>query len=254
MNKRYRISVVSYLNTIPFIYGLEKQQFLKKADISLDYPLKCAEKLINNQVDIGLIPVAVLPLVKNHKIVADYCIGSQGKVRSVILYSNSPLDKISSIMLDYQSGTSVRLVRILAKKYWKIKPQWLQAKKGYEDRPLQYGEAAVIIGDRSFRKSLDYSFVLDLSEEWVKYTVLPFVFATWTANKKIDEEFLKEFNEALSFGVANIAKAVKNIKPGGILNEKELYTYLTQNISYELDKDKLKGIELFLSDIKKLDI
>ena len=34
-----------------------------------------------------------------------------------------------------------------------------------------------------------------------RFTGLPFVFACWTANKKLDEDFIEEFNKALITGI-----------------------------------------------------
>ena len=56
-----RISAVSYLNTIPFIYGLKQSELIDNIDLRLDYPSVCADKLINNEVDLALVPVVVIP-------------------------------------------------------------------------------------------------------------------------------------------------------------------------------------------------
>ena len=52
MNK-IKISAVSYTNTKPFIYGIERSEVKEQIDLSLDIPSDCAAKLIDNQVDIG---------------------------------------------------------------------------------------------------------------------------------------------------------------------------------------------------------
>src|ERR1039458_6553628 len=106
MIDKIKISVVSYLNSKPFIYGLQHSTFLNEIDLQLDIPSVCAQKLIDGQVDIGLIPVAALPQLKDPYIITDYCIGAEGKVASVMLYSNVPLHEITAILLDYQSKTS----------------------------------------------------------------------------------------------------------------------------------------------------
>ena len=110
---KYKVSAVSYLNTIPFIYGLKNSPIFDQIELSLDYPALCADKLLNNQVDIGLIPVATIPKIKNAQIISDYCIGSDGKVDTVCLYSNVPILEIESIALDYQSRTSIELLKLL---------------------------------------------------------------------------------------------------------------------------------------------
>src|SRR5690349_16409009 len=113
-----RISAVSYLNAKPFVYGIEQSGFLKNYSLSLDVPSLCAEKLRNGQVDIGLSPVAIIPELKEHFIIPDFCIGANGPVHTVMLYSEVPLQHIKTIQLDYQSKTSCLLVQVLAKHWW----------------------------------------------------------------------------------------------------------------------------------------
>lgn len=107
--KKIRISAVKYANTYPFIFGLKDSGFDKKIILDTDHPAECAYKLITNRADIGLIPVAALPQLKEYHIISDYCIGSNGDVRTVMLLSNSRFEKISTIYLDYRSLTSVKL-------------------------------------------------------------------------------------------------------------------------------------------------
>ena len=50
-----KVSAVSYLNTMPFIYGLKNSTIFNQIELSLDYPSLCADKLLKGQVDIGSI-------------------------------------------------------------------------------------------------------------------------------------------------------------------------------------------------------
>jgi chorismate dehydratase len=147
--KKIRISAVSYLNSLPFVYGLTHSSLINECDISLDIPSVCAEKLINGTVDIGLIPVAAIPQVPNATIISDYCIGANGEVKTVCLFSEVPLNEIKTILLDYQSRTSVLLVKILAKEFWKINPEFINAEAGFEQK-IKGTTAGVVIGDRTF--------------------------------------------------------------------------------------------------------
>src|ERR1043165_5988838 len=108
-----RVSAVNYLNSKPFIFGLQNSDIINEIDLQLDIPSVCADKLEENKVDIGLVPVAILPELEEHHIISDYCIGADGEVSSVLLLSDVPLDEIKSIHLDYQSRTSVMLAQVL---------------------------------------------------------------------------------------------------------------------------------------------
>ena len=95
---KVKISVVSYLNSKPFIMGLLKSNLADRIDLQLDIPAVCAQKLLEGKVDLGLIPVAVLPLLKEKYIISNYCIGAAGKVASVMLYSDVPLKQFCWII------------------------------------------------------------------------------------------------------------------------------------------------------------
>lgn len=247
--QKYKISIVNYTNTLPFKYGITQSVLIDKIDLQFDIPSVCAQKLLENKVDIGLIPVAIIPLLKEHYIISKYCLGSNDKVDTVKLFSHVPLEKIETIYLDYQSRTSVTLVQILAKFFWKINPVFTQAADGFE-KLINGNTAAVVIGDRCFDLNENFEYEYDLATEWKKYTNLPFVFAAWVSNKKIGEEFILEFEKALAFGVSKINEAVKQTIP----KEKQalIKTYLTERISYDFNEGKKKAMEYFLHLLKQL--
>lgn len=246
---KIKVSLVSYLNTLPFLHGIHQTNFTNEIELQLDIPSVCAEKLITNVVDLGLVPIAILPQLKEYYIVSDYCIGAKEKVNSVLLLSDVPLNEIEAIYLDYQSRTSINLTKILAKNYWHISPKWKKAEEGYEKK-IEGKTAGVIIGDRTFNLSKEYKYHYDLAEEWYNFTKLPFAFACWVSNKKLSKSFTDKLNLALSFGVNHIKESTSLAKQQ--LNEKKLLKYLTEDIDYNLDNDKRKSIELFLNYLTEI--
>lgn len=117
----YKLSIVNYYNTTPFLFGIHHSAIKNELDIELDIPSVCAQKLKNKSVDIGLVPVAILPELSSYHLITDYCIGANGKVDSVKLFSEKPLDELTHVLLDYQSKSSVTLVQVLNKHFWKKK-------------------------------------------------------------------------------------------------------------------------------------
>jgi chorismate dehydratase len=246
--KKVKISAVAYLNSKPLIYGLENTDIRNRIELSLDIPSVCADKLLNDRVDIGLVPVAALPFLKESYILTDYCIGAVGAVSSVMLYSQVPLHSLRSVYLDYQSRTSVALAKVLARDFWKISPRWLEASAGFENM-ITGATGAVVIGDRTFGLGNRFAYSYDLAGEWQEFTGLPFVFACWVANKKLPEDFLSAFSQAVEFGMQHKEKAItewtlRNSYPVDVRQ------YLEKYISYGLDTDKRKAMGLFLSLIK----
>jgi len=242
-----KISAVSYLNTIPFIYGLKQSELINTIDLQLDYPSICADKLIIGDVDLALVPVVVIPKLKHPYIISDYCIGANGAVDTVCLYSDVPIDKIESIGLDYQSRTSVVLLKILLKEYWKLNLELKKSDVGFENN-VKGKHAALVIGDRAFALNTKHEFIYDLSAIWKEMTGLPFVFAAWVSNTKLPQDFINAFNHALEKGLSNIDKALA-LEGDSYPNCENPEDYLNNKISYSLDAEKQKGMELFLSKL-----
>jgi chorismate dehydratase len=246
VDKKIRIGAVSYLNTKPLIYGFENGMMKEEVDLLIDYPSKIAAMLLNDEIDVGLVPVAVIPEMKEYHIIADYCIGSDGEVASVCLFSEVPIYDIKTILLDYQSRTSVALLKVLIEEYWKINVVFRNTSNGYQSE-ISGTTAGLIIGDRALMQRKKTRFIFDLGEEWKNFTGLPFVFAAWISNKKLDEHFIKEFNEANEFGLKNLENVV-NDNPFEVF---DLHTYYKECISFDLDENKKNGLQLFLKKIVK---
>jgi chorismate dehydratase len=248
----YKISAVSYLNSTPFIYGFENYKDIRsKIALTKDNPAVCSEKLKNGSADIGLIPAAEYPNIPNGQIISDYCIGAKGAVKTVLLLSDVALEKIKTILLDYQSRTSVNLVQVLAENFWKIKPQFVPAKKGYETT-ITGSTAGVIIGDRTFKLPKKFRYTYDLSEEWFKFTGLPFTFAVWAANKPINQTFIKLFNKACLFGLDHTDEVIRQFADNDYTDKIRLKEYLEKDISYNFDNEKRKAMHYFLELKQKI--
>lgn len=245
-----KISVVSYLNSKPFIYGFNKTNLSSIAEIELDIPSVCADKLIRGKVDIGLVPVAILPELADYSIISDYCIGADGPVDSVLLLSDVPLSEIENILLDYQSRTSVMLTKVLAREFWKINPTYLSSEAGYENS-ISGATAGVVIGDRALRLKDKFKYCYDLSGEWKKLTGLPFVFATWTAIVQPDKKFIDTFNASIAEGMKLIPEIAKK-ECNETITESEITTYLTRSIDFVFDEKKKEALQLFLKFAKKI--
>lgn len=244
MDRKIRIGAVSYLNTKPLLYGFEKGLLSRETTLSTNYPSALANQLLKDDIDVGLIPVAALPALKERHIISEYCIGASKPVGSVCIFSEVPLAEVKELYLDYQSRTSVALAKILLKQYWKTSPKLLAAHEGYEQ---QFGgtTAALIIGDRALYRLSAVNYVYDLAEAWQQMTGLPFVFAVWAANKQLHPAFIHAFNETTGLGLKHIPEIVA-ANPFDAYN---LHTYFTQNIDYRMDEAKMQGLKLFLEMI-----
>lgn len=237
-----RVVAVSYLNTLPFIYGIQQAapEWLRAA-LLLAPPADCADALINRQADIALVPVAEIPRIQGAQIITDYCLAAHGRVETVALLTNTPIDQLKTIYLDKQSRTSVQLVRILARELWKIQPIWIDG----IPRTVDHGQAIVAIGDKVFDIESQFAFKYDLAEEWQTLTGgRPFVFAAWVARTEQGLQASQELNNALSYGTQHIAQAIAERK-----DRDKAYHYLTENLKFDLTDPAREAMKLFWEKI-----
>lgn len=246
MERKIRVGAVSYLNTKPLIYGFEHGMMTESVELKIDFPSKIAVMLLEDEIDVGLIPIAIIPEMKDHYIISDYCIGCDGAVASVALFSDVPLNKIERILLDYQSRTSVELLKILIREYWKIDPV-LETTMGEYQSKISGTTAALVIGDRALEQRKISPFIFDLGLEWKKFTGLPFVFAAWVSNKKLDVNFTDAFNKANAFGLNNLDLVLQE----NPFDAFDLKDYYTKYISYSLDENKLMALKNFIKKLQQ---
>lgn len=214
---------------------------MQELELIIDYPAKIAEQLVRDEIDMGLVPVAIIPRLNDYYINGEYCIGSNGPVASVCLFSDVPLEAIETVLLDYQSRTSVQLARVLLERYWKISPRLVDAGKDFRDH-IQGVTAGVVIGDRALEQRKRSPYVYDLGEAWKKMTGLPFVFAAWISNKSLPKDFVERFDKANQAGLDHIEDVVRE-NPYPIF---DLHEYFTRFLDYHLDTPKRNGLEKFL--------
>lgn len=229
------------------MYGVQRSGLMQKVSLVADFPAKIAAMLLNDEIDIGLVPVAIIPRLKEAHIITHYCIGAVGRVESVGIFSEVPIEQVEKLILDYQSRTSVNLARILLKEYWKKEVAIEQAEEDYRHL-IKGSTAAVVIGDRALTQHKKSAYYYDLSEAWQQHTGLPFVFAAWVANKPVDKDFEDAFNRANAYGINHIDEVVDGLD----FPDYDLKKYYTQHISYTFDEEKRKGLELFLQKLTQL--
>ncbi len=245
MAQKIRVGAVSYLNTKPLIYGFEQGKMSDEVELHIDHPSNIASLLINNQIDIGLVPVVIIPDLKEHHIISDYCIACDGEVASVCLFSDVPLAKIETILLDYQSRTSVALLNVLLQQHWKVSPRLISATHDFE-KEIKGTTAGLVIGDRALKQRQHSVYIYDLGLAWKEMTGLPFVFAAWVSNKPLPASFITAFNEANAYGFLHMKNVIKQNKTSFF----DLESYYDHFLKFKLDNRMKEAKALFLRKIK----
>lgn len=243
---KIKVGIVNYLNTKPLLYGLEREPIKSQIELIGDYPARVGQMLLNNEIDVGLVPVALLSKFPEYHIVGNYCIGTEGEIASVALFSEVPMNEVQKVYLDYQSRTSVALLKYLMKEYWGISPEIVEATNEAYRKEIKGTTAGLVIGDRAFEQRKISTFIYDLGSEWRSITGLPFVFAAWVSTKKLPDDFIRLFDEANAAGLKHIDEIVA-ANPFDLYDLKKYYQL---HLSYQLDSKKRDGLSRFLQVIK----
>ena len=241
--ERIKVAAVSYLNSKPLLYGLENSPIIEEIELTTHLPSVIAKQLLNDEIDVGLVPVRIIPALNEAHIISDFGITCDGEVGSVVVCSEVPLAKAEKIFLDYQSRTSAALTQLLLKDYWKLNPEIVQSYPGYEEE-IGKSTAGLLIGDRALQMKSRFNYVYDLGEAWKNYTGMPFVFACWVSNKKLPGEFISSFNKAVAFGVGHLEKVIaqqQKFYPGIDVRD-----YLSSKIKFAIDDVKKEALRYFL--------
>jgi chorismate dehydratase len=245
-----RISAISYLNTAPLMWDFEHGDAGKEYEITYTIPSHCAAELARGTADIGIIPSAAYATIANLRVIPGVAIASKRAVRSILLLSHKPLERISTIALDNSSLTSVALTRILFEKFWGGNRRFVSHSPSLNDM-LGKHDAALLIGDPALQVDRSRYMIWDLAEEWIRFTGKPFVFAFWavreSAAKNSPLDLAEMFQRSRDHGLAaeSIALLERIWAPKLDLTQEEVRSYLTENIHYFLDGDCLDGLRLF---------
>jgi|SRR5579883_3513339 len=209
-------------------------------------PAECADRLADGRADIGIVPAVELNRQKLD-IIPGCGIACRGPVRSILLISKVPVERIRTLATDSSSRTSVALSRIVLARKYGIEPE-LYSQPPQLASMLKHCDAALIIGDAALvLNPVELPFhVLDLGREWVGLTALPMVFAVWAARAGIPAQDPEPFAASLRFGMDHIDDIVRQEHQKLGISEALAREYLTRNIVFELGEAEDAGLKLFL--------
>jgi chorismate dehydratase len=247
-----RLGAVSFLNTRPLVYGLDRQP--ERFTVRFDVPSQCAALLHANDVDLGLIPSIEYLHGPDYRIVPGVAIASDGPVASVALFSKRETSEIRTIALDTSSRTSVALLKVLCAEWFEIQPEFVAMPP---DLPgmIRTCDAALVIGDNALfadHESLGLE-KIDLGEEWIGMTGLPFVYAFWAGRPRVaNDDDVAALQQARDRGLAATATIAEQSFPGQPQRAAVANAYLRENIKYALGDSEKAGLRRFYELAAKL--
>jgi chorismate dehydratase len=249
---RLRVSAVSYLNSAPLVWGLVHGPQQNVFELRFELPAVCAESLEAGTADLGLVPVIEVER-QGLEAVPGLGIASDGPVRSILLISRVPADRINLIAMDESSRTSVALARVILAEKYGVKPLAVR-KQPLVEVMLEDADAALIIGDPALRYDRRVSpyLIYDLGGEWRDLTGLPMVYAVWAGRRSgFGPEVQAIFRASFEFGRERLADILHNDAASRGFAEDLARDYLTRRIVYELDERCYEGMARFCDLARK---
>jgi len=248
------VCAVSYLNTVPLVWGMLHGPQSEIFDLRFALPSECADQLASGEADIGIVPVIEMARQK-----LDYFRGTgiacRGPVRSILLVSKVPFSEIRVLATDSGSRTSVMLSRVILAEKFGVEPAIISRRADLAPM-LGEADAALLIGDAALRvdpATLPFE-SLDLGEEWTSLTGLPMVFAVWAGRKEIiQQRYADAFVESCRFGISSIGDIVPAEARARGFAEPVVRQYLTRHIVFELSDRDYAGMNLYLERALRLE-
>jgi chorismate dehydratase len=191
-----RVGRIPYINCYPVYGAIDRKVIPLDADLIDGVPTA-----LNHGMAAGTLDVSVISAVEyardaaRYLLLPDLAISCDGPVRSVMLFSRRPAEKLDDgrVLVSRSSMTSVALLRLMFEQVWRSEPAFIPsdaeiadlARAGTEphDARLIIGDAALMLTSGASVLAADYPYVYDLGAAWKEWTGLPFVFAVWVAQR-----------------------------------------------------------------------
>ncbi|MFB3827279.1 MAG: menaquinone biosynthetic enzyme MqnA/MqnD family protein [Bryobacteraceae bacterium] len=245
--ERIRVCAVSYLNTVPLVWGLLHGRQKGLFDISFRIPAECADEVASGAADIGIIPIFEL-LRQQLGVVPGVGIACRGEVRSILLVTKCAPEEIRTLAADSSSRTSVALARIVLARRYGARPRFVSHAPDVPGM-LRVADAALIIGDPALRvdpAALPWR-TYDLGVEWLKLTGLPMVFAVWAgAPARITPDVVRAFQDSCEFGMKHLEEIVRQESAARGFSPEMVRHYLTSNLVLRFGDAEREGMRAFL--------
>lgn len=253
LQKPFTVGAVCFLNARPLVWGLESSAV--PCRVAYDVPSALAERLVDGEFDVALIPIAAYLQGVGGDIVPDVSIACQNAVGTIKLFSRCPLDEIKTLALDRGSRSSAFLARAALAARYGIHPTWRQVEPDL-DHMLAEADAAVVIGRADLlegRRPPGTMVAVDLGELWRSWQGLPLVLAAWVFREGWSSpELVRALQEARRRGVAEAGELARVESARFGVDPHTITHYVTEMLDLSLGPDHVESIlryrDLLLSE------
>jgi chorismate dehydratase len=153
-----------------------------------------------------------------------------------------PLEDVRRVALDTSSRTSACLTKIIFREFLGREPEWRESEPDLSAM-LETSDCALLIGDPALKLSMSDEYTsFDIVELWRKFTGFGFVFAMWMTRLDKSPTDLAGVRDE---GLRHLDEIAANYTDDIGISAGDMKTYLSENISYAIDDDMKKGVELY---------
>ncbi len=243
--KRSRLKVVAadFLNSLPLTIEVAEDDFF---DFEYVVPSEGARQLVEEEADIALLPVAALAEIGGLEVVPGPCIGANGRVDSVVIVSEVPLDRIERLYVDSASRTSVILARIYLESIGMSNIPFVRLPAREILELIGGTDAGLLIADVAFAHSKRFKYRHDLGDAWKRLTGEPFVFAVWAAHPGVlTDEIVSRLNHRFWDGLARKHQIIADWAGEHDMPVADVADYLDERIQFNLNRSAWNGMQEF---------
>ena len=243
-------------------------ELVQRYQIHNTQPSLCADDLLANRADLGLIPIA--SLTPSLAVVPGCTIASLDRVRSIQLIVklrsggsedvDRALAQIRTVAADTASRSSLAYAQILFRRFIGTDPAFLPTPAD-PVAMLAQADAALLIGDPALLALQDRDRIerttgpclwLDMAHQWRSRTDLPWVAAVWAvrpealaASALSPAQLIADLQQSRDHGLQHIEQLVEEWTPRIAVPPATIRQYLTHNIHYTLSPECVETIQLF---------
>ncbi|MFD2672895.1 menaquinone biosynthesis protein [Marinicrinis sediminis] len=257
-----RIGKINYTNVWPIFQHFPYEFFEDEIEVVEQVPTELNEAMARGTIDVG--PISSFSFAQHadqYVLFPDLSVSAHDRVHSILLFTKKPLQQLDGcpVALPTTSATSVHLLKMILERFVGVQPTYFYAQPDLETM-MNTADAALLIGDDAIRsswKQTGYE-VLDLAEQWHRYTGKWMTFAVWAVRKeaasrmpetmaRIFHGFQSSKEMSTRFPEDVIAAAMREI--GGTRTYWQQYF---QHLCYDFQEEQFDGLQHYFALAKEM--
>lgn len=247
--KQFRAAVNTIrLGISPHLYCLPLTRYLKQGvfNLSVDSISQNAIRMRQRDLDVAfLTPIDYARESSDYRILPGMAVSSRVPNSTVILTFKEGLHGINTLAVQPTSTSEVVLASILLSERFDMRATIVPT-LGSSERMMHSADAALLVGNEAVRLGSGHPHKLDLVEEWVDMTDLPYVHGFWcTREATLSKEKVLELQRACGQGVEMLEEIALEAAPSAQDSARKVQQYL-ESFSYSFDDQEQEALTEFL--------